>query len=89
MTYSPLVRETNKPHKNMIHVTVAEYKSGEPLGRGTMTEEKFVEYEESLAMNPTGAVRLSDWLTGEDSAEVMAQDSATVYFEKIEMRSAE
>ena len=73
----------------MTHVKVFEYKFGELLGRGTMPDEKFAEYEDSLDQNPTGAVRLDAWLSESGRENVIAQDDTTVYFEEIQMKSAE
>ena len=81
--------ETTNPHTNMTHVKVFDYKSGEPLGHGTMPDEKFAEYEASLDQNPTGAVRLDAWLSKSGREDVIAQDDTTVYFDEIQMKSAE
>ena len=54
-----------------------------------MPDEKFAEYEASLDQNPTGAVRLDAWLSKSGREDVIAQDDTTVYFDEIQMKSAE
>ena len=73
----------------MKTINVFEYSSGQFLGKGFLSDEAFSEYEDSLVENPTGAVKLEDWMDEEERENVTAQDDATVYFEAVELASAE
>jgi hypothetical protein len=77
---------SEKRKKNMITVKVYDRNNSDYLGTCVMA--KWQEYEKQTE-GKEGFVVASEWLSGDELADINCQDDAVVYFEEIVKTSTE